>query len=88
MVSGMALGNDGVAAAGTILAGGSTVAVLGSGINVLYPREHSKLFSEITNAFGGKLTSIVCGGAPINPKILKDLYLFGVTVFKLQFHPK
>ena len=41
-----------------------------------------KLFSEITNAFGGNLTSIVCGGAPINPKILKDLYLFGVTVFE------
>lgn len=41
-----------------------------------------KLFSEITNAFGGNLTSIVCGGAPINPKILRDLYLFGVTVFE------
>ena len=41
-----------------------------------------KLFSEITEAFGGNLTSIVCGGAPINPKILKDLYLFGITVFE------
>ncbi len=41
-----------------------------------------KLFSEITAAFGGNLTSIVCGGAPINPKILKDLYLFGITVFE------
>ena len=41
-----------------------------------------KLFSEITAAFGGKLTSIVCGGAPINPKILHDLYLFGITVFE------
>ena len=41
-----------------------------------------KLFSEITAAFGGNLTSIVCGGAPINPKILHDLYLFGITVFE------
>jgi len=44
VVSGMALGNDGVAAAGAILSGGSTVAVLGSGIDVPYPREHGKLF--------------------------------------------
>ncbi len=41
-----------------------------------------KLFSEVTAAFGGNLTSIVCGGAPINPNILKDLYLFGITVFE------
>ena len=41
-----------------------------------------KLFHEITDAFGGNLTSIVCGGAPINPKILHDLYLFGITVFE------
>ncbi len=51
--------------------------LLGLGIDI-----RKKLFSEITNAFGGNLTSIVCGGAPINPKILKDLYLFGVTVFE------
>lgn len=41
-----------------------------------------KLFSEVTAAFGGNLTSIVCGGAPINPEILKELYLFGITVFE------
>ena len=47
VVSGMALGNDGVAAAGAILAGGSTVAVLGSGIDVVYPREHTTLLEAI-----------------------------------------
>lgn len=41
-----------------------------------------KLFSEITAAFGGNLTSIVCGGAPISPRILRDLYLFGIAVFE------
>ena len=41
-----------------------------------------KLFAEITNAFGGELTSIVCGGAPINPKIIHDMYIFGVTIFE------
>jgi predicted Rossmann fold nucleotide-binding protein DprA/Smf involved in DNA uptake len=43
----MALGNDSVATAGTIAAGGTTVAVLGSGIDVIYPREHETLFEAI-----------------------------------------
>jgi DNA processing protein len=46
LVSGMALGNDSVAAAGAIAAGGYTVAVLGSGIDMVYPREHEKLYRE------------------------------------------
>ncbi len=48
VVSGMALGNDSVAAAGAIMAGGSTVAVLGSGIDVIYPREHIHFYEEVT----------------------------------------
>jgi DNA processing protein len=63
VVSGMALGNDGVAAAGTILAGGSTVAVLGCGIDVTYPREHDKLFSEIISR-GAVLTEFAPGTPP------------------------
>ena len=47
VVSGMALGNDSVAAAGAISAGGQTVAVLGSGIDQIYPREHEVLYHEI-----------------------------------------
>ncbi len=47
VVSGMALGNDSVAAAGAIAAGGQTVALLGCGIDIVYPREHDKLFEEI-----------------------------------------
>ena len=47
VVSGMALGNDSVATAGAIAAGGRTVAVLGSGIDTVYPREHERLFEEI-----------------------------------------
>ena len=47
IVSGMALGCDAVAAAGAIGAHGATVAVLGSGIDVIYPRQHEKLMSFI-----------------------------------------
>lgn len=41
-----------------------------------------KLFKEILDAFGGEVKSIVCGGAPISPQILKDLYSFGIVVFE------
>ena len=46
-VSGMARGIDGVAACASVAAGGETVAVLGSGIDVVYPKEHKKLMDEI-----------------------------------------
>lgn len=46
-VSGMARGVDGVAACASIAAGGETVAVLGCGIDVLYPKEHKRLQEEI-----------------------------------------
>lgn len=39
-----------------------------------------RLFSQITAAFGGALRSIVVGGAPIDPEIVKDFYAFGITV--------
>lgn len=47
IVSGMALGIDGVASCGAIEGGGKCIAVLGSGIDVVYPKEHRKLMSFI-----------------------------------------
>ena len=47
VVSGMALGNDSVAAAGALAAGGQTVAVLGCGIDMVYPHEHEPLAARI-----------------------------------------
>ncbi len=43
IVSGMALGIDSVCASGALEAGASTVAVLGCGVLVTYPKEHAKL---------------------------------------------
>ncbi len=41
-----------------------------------------KLFARVTGAFGGNLKSIVCGGAPLSPQIIKDFYAFGITVLE------
>ena len=47
VVSGMAVGIDGVAMAGALSADAPTVAVIGSGIDVCYPKEHLTLAKEI-----------------------------------------
>ncbi len=41
-----------------------------------------KFFGEILAAFGGNLTSIVCGGAPLSPKLVEDFYAFGITILE------
>ena len=46
-VSGMARGVDGVSACGALEAGGATVAVLGCGVDVVYPKEHKELMDSI-----------------------------------------
>lgn len=47
IVSGMARGIDAEAANAAINNNGTTVAILGSGIDVIYPREHKELFERI-----------------------------------------
>ncbi len=47
VVSGMALGIDSVASSAAMASGGKTVAVLGCGIDVIYPKEHKTLMRTI-----------------------------------------
>ena len=47
VVSGMAAGVDGVSAAAALAAGGKTVAILGCGVDIVYPRHHQRLMNEI-----------------------------------------
>ena len=50
VVSGLARGIDGAAHRGSLDAGGSTVAVMAGGVDVVYPPEHDALYGEICAA--------------------------------------
>ena len=63
VVSGMAIGIDGVAMAGAIAAGAPTVAVIGSGIDVCYPSSHLTLARTIVKN-GCVLTEYAPGTKP------------------------
>ena len=39
-----------------------------------------KLFGSVIGAFGGRLEKIVCGGAPLNPEMVKNFDAFGVQI--------
>jgi len=62
VVSGLARGVDSAAHAGALEAGGLTIAVLGSGVDVIYPPEHESLAGEVERH--GLLVSELVPGTP------------------------
>jgi len=66
IVSGLAYGIDGVAHRAALEAGGRTLAVLGSGVDRIYPSSHAQLARSIT-ADGALLSEYALGAAPDAP---------------------
>ncbi|TCS82925.1 DNA-processing protein DprA [Tepidibacillus fermentans] len=65
VVSGMARGIDRVAHEATLESNGSTIAVLGCGIDIVYPKEHQRLYRRIIN--DGLIVSEYPPGTPPVP---------------------
>ena len=64
VVSGLARGVDSAAHEGCLAAGGPTIAVLGSGLDRLYPAEHDKLSQNISRK-GLLISELSPGSAPL-----------------------
>src|SRR5437870_6123940 len=64
IVSGMARGIDRVAHEGALAAGGRTLAVLGWGLDVAYPPDHTQLRAQVAEA-GALLTEFPLGSPPL-----------------------
>jgi DNA processing protein len=66
VVSGLARGIDGAAHQGALEGAGRTIAVLGSGVDVVYPREHAPLAETIRKA-GAVISEFPPGTRPLAP---------------------
>lgn len=64
IISGMAKGIDSYSHLGCIGAGGKTIAVLGSGIDQIYPKENTALYNQILKTGGLILSEYVIGTKP------------------------
>src|SRR5579885_733146 len=65
VVSGLARGIDGAAHRGALQAAGRTVAVMGCGIDVIYPPEHRSLADEILARGGALISELPLGSPPL-----------------------
>lgn len=79
IVSGLALGIDTAAHRGAVNAGGRTLAVLGSGLRVIHPRENAELAEEIVRQ-GALLSELHPNAPPSGPALMaRDRIISGLA---------
>jgi DNA processing protein len=71
IVSGLALGVDGIAHRAAVEAGGHTVAVLAHGLDTVAPKSHAPLAREILSTGGALVTEYPYGTRPYGPNFVK-----------------
>jgi DNA processing protein len=64
VISGLAIGIDTAAHQGAVNNNGQTIAVLGSGVDVIYPRQNLKLSEQILNGHGAIISEYPLGTQP------------------------
>src|SRR5262249_39043737 len=90
IVSGMARGIDAAGHRGAIEADGKTIAVVGTGLETIYPKEHKKLEEEII-AHGAVISEFPLGTPPLpqnfpyRNRVLSGL-CFGVMIVEAAEH--
>ncbi len=81
ITSGLALGIDAAAHRGALQTGAATVAVVGRGLDAVYPREHAGLAAQILARGGVLTTDIPVGIGPLKPNFpRRNRILSGLTV--------
>jgi len=65
VISGMARGIDTYSHKGAIMAGGNTIAVLGCGLDVIYPKENRELYKNIIVNGGAVISEFPLGTPPL-----------------------
>jgi DNA processing protein len=70
IVSGLALGVDGLAHQAALDAGGKTIAVLPCGLDYICPRTHVRLAKQILRQGGALVTEYPAGTAPLRPNFV------------------